>query len=124
MATALDDYFSALERLKANKPIRIPKGSKITNDAVSLEAGRGKGSIKKSRPIFADIIAAIDAAADEQARPRHDEKAKIHKAKDEAAKYRQLYEEAIAREISLVKENHELRKQLAQLGGKKVVRLK
>lgn len=124
MASALEEYFAALERLRANKPIRVPKDSKITNDAVSVEAGRGKGSIKKSRPIFADIIAAIDAAAAEQAKPKQDSQAKIHKAKDQAAKYRQLYEEAIAREISLVKENYELRKDLAQLGGKKVVRIK
>jgi hypothetical protein len=124
MAAALQDYFAALDRLRANKPLRVPKGSKITNDAVSVEAGRGKGSIKKSRAIFADILAAIDAAAAEQARPQQDQHAKIQKAKDQAANYRQLYEEAIAREISLVKENYELRKQLAQLGGKKVIRLK
>lgn len=124
MTTALEDYFAALERLKRNQPIRMPKGSKITNDAVSLEAGRNKGSIKKSRLLFADIIAAIEAAAGDQSKPKNDQQAKISKVKDQAEKYRQLYEEGIAREVSLLKENHELRRQLAKLGGKKVVRLK
>ena len=124
MATALEHYFEALERLKRNQPIRLPKGTKITNDAVSLEAGRGKGSIKKSRPTFADIIAVIEAAAVEQSKPTDDQHTKMNRAKDRAEKYRRLYEEAIAREVSLLKENHELRRQLAQRGGSKVVRLK
>lgn len=47
----LAEYFAALERLKAGKPRIVPKGSRITNDAISLEAGRGKGSIKKSRGV-------------------------------------------------------------------------
>ena len=38
-------YFEALERLKA-------RNAPINNDAVSLEAGSGRGSIKKSRPAY------------------------------------------------------------------------
>ena len=56
----IDDYFEALARLKSNSPIRIPKDSKISNDNVSLEAGRKKGTIKKSRPIFDELITAIN----------------------------------------------------------------
>ena len=47
--SALNDYYAALERLKANKPEVLPKGSAINNDTVALEAGRKRGSIKKSR---------------------------------------------------------------------------
>ena len=43
MADILQDYFDALDRLKNGKPINVPKGTKITNDSVSLEAGRKKG---------------------------------------------------------------------------------
>ena len=68
----LDDYFAALERLKKGTSKIVPKGTKITNDAVALEAGRGKGSIKKSRLVFADLIAAIDEAAKTQASPVRD----------------------------------------------------
>ena len=121
MATTLDEYFEALTRLKSNRPVSVPKGTKITNDAVSLEAGRSKGSIKKSRPLFADLIAAIDVAAAEQSAPAAVDQAKIAKSKAQVAHYRALYEEAIAREISLLKENFELKRDLHRRGGKKVV---
>lgn len=124
MATTLDEYFEALARLKSNRPVHVPKGIKITNDAVSLEAGRSKGSIKKSRPLFADLIAAIDAAAAEQTAPVAVDQAKIAKSKVQVAHYRALYEEAIAREVSLLKENFELKRELQRLGGKKVVSAK
>lgn len=49
-------YFDALNRL-------IARGAPISNDAVALEAGSGRGSIKKSRAGYAELIAAIDNAA-------------------------------------------------------------
>ena len=52
----LADYFEALDRLQKGRPRIVPLGTKITNDAVSLEAGRKKGSIKKSRDLFKDLI--------------------------------------------------------------------
>jgi hypothetical protein len=70
MTDILKDYFEALERLKREKPVNVPKGTKITNDSVSLEAGRKKGTIKRSRPIFSELIEAIDAAAKAEAKPR------------------------------------------------------
>ena len=59
--SALNEYYAALERLKANKPIVLPKGSAINNDTVAMEAGRKRGSIKKSR--HAALIEAIEQAA-------------------------------------------------------------
>jgi predicted transcriptional regulator len=59
--SALNEYYAALERLKANKPTVLPKGSAINNDTVALEAGRKRGSIKKSR--YAALIEAIEQAA-------------------------------------------------------------
>ena len=56
----VDKYFAALERLKVRK-------KPINNDAVALEAGCGRGSIKKSRPAYAELITAIEAAAKDQA---------------------------------------------------------
>lgn len=55
----VDKYLEALARLKA-------RGEPINNDAVAKEAGSGKGSIKKSRPGYAALIAAIEQAALEQ----------------------------------------------------------
>ena len=59
--SALNDYYAALERLKANKSNVLPKGSAINNDTVALEAGRKRGSIKKSR--YAALVQAIELAA-------------------------------------------------------------
>lgn len=58
--SVLNDYYAALERLKANKPTIVAKGSAINNDTVALEAGRKRGSIKKSR--HAALIEAIEQA--------------------------------------------------------------
>ena len=102
MADALAVYFAALERLKNNRPVHVPKDIKITNDSVSLEAGRKKGSIKKSRPAFHDLIREINAAAEMQAQPKNPVKEQLVSAKEEARKYRILWEEALAREVSLV----------------------
>lgn len=104
MPDILKDYFEALERLKRGKPVNVPKGTKLTNDSVSLEAGRKKGTIKKSRPVFSDLIEAIDAAATAEGKPQDEMRERLEQAKAEAAKYRALWEEALAREVSLVKE--------------------
>lgn len=90
MPDILKDYFEALERLKKGKPTNVPKGTRITNDSVSLEAGRKKGTIKKSRPIFSDLIEAIDAAAKAEAKHRDDMRERLDEAKAEAARYRAL----------------------------------
>jgi hypothetical protein len=101
MSEILAEYFSALARLKARCPERIEKSVQISRDAVSLEAGRKKGTIKKSRPIFRDLILAIDAAAAEQSyHQKHTDQRPL--LKEELAKYRELWEEALSREISLV----------------------
>ncbi len=120
----LEEYFAALERLKAGKPEHVPRGARITNDAVSAEAGRGKGSIKKSRAVFADIIQAIDEAALEQENPKSMERDKLLRTKGEAANVRKQLEAALAREVSLLKELFETRKQLAQLTGSNVMPLR
>lgn len=104
MPDILKDYFDALERLKIGKTVNVPKGTKITNDSVSLEAGRKKGTIKRSRPVFSDLIKAIDDAAKAESRPQDEMRERLDQAKAEAARYRVLWEEALAREISLVKE--------------------
>ncbi|MHA4875018.1 hypothetical protein, partial [Enterococcus faecium] len=47
----------------AGNPNIVPKGGKINNDTVALEAGRSRGSIKKSRPEFRALIDEIQEAA-------------------------------------------------------------
>jgi hypothetical protein len=123
MPEILAEYFSALARLKAGCPERIEKSVQISKDAVSLEAGRKKGTIKKSRAIFRDLILAIEAAAAEQS--YHQKRAdRLPLLKEEAAKYRELWEEALSREISLVnqlwRERREWALEKQALTGKKV----
>lgn len=124
MPDILKEYFEALERLKRGKPVNVPKGTKITNDSVSLEAGRKKGTIKKARPIFSDLIEAIDAAAKAEAKPRDEMRGRLDEAKAEAARNRAMWEEALAREVSLVKQLWDEReawaKERAALTGGKV----
>jgi len=121
---SLADYYESLDRLKRGRPINVPKGTKITNDAVSLEAGRAKGSIKKSRPIFVDLIHAIEIAAAEQYQGSNQQKEKVDKAKLSAKQYRLELEAALAREVSLLYELYELKKQLAKFTGADILPLR
>jgi len=120
----LEDYFLALERLKKGHPNIVPKGTKITNDAVALEAGRGKGSIKKSRPSFIKLIQAIDDAAMEQAKPKNEQRDRMNIIKATSDNYRRELEAAFAREISLLHELYDVKKKLSRLTGDKVLPLR
>jgi hypothetical protein len=117
----LEEYFSALERLKAGRPKIVRKGTRITNDAVSIEAGRSKGSIKKSRDAFAGLISSIALAATEQSNPKNQQKERLAKARALAAQYQCDLEAALAREVSLLKELYDVRKELARLRGDNIV---
>lgn len=117
----LDDYFDALERLKKGSSKIVPKGTRITNDSVALEAGRGKGSIKKSRSVFVELIAAIDEAAHYQAAPERVSHERIAKAKATADDCRVKLDAALARELCLLRELAEMKKKLAQLTGANVL---
>jgi len=118
--SSLVAYFEALERLKKGKPLIVQNNTKISKDSVSLEAGRKKGSIKKSRAIFKELIAAIDEAAQEQKIPEIFEREKLNIAKTKIANYRRLYEDALAREIMLIKRIYELEKNLYEVTKDKV----
>jgi hypothetical protein len=104
MNDTLREYFDALERLENGTPKIVSKGTSISNDSVSLEAGRKKGTIKKSRPVFSELIEAIDKASNTQVKPTNELLPRLANAKTEIARYRLLWEEALAREISLVKQ--------------------
>ena len=121
---SLIDYFEALERLRKGTPINVRKGVKITNDAVALEAGRKKGSIKKSRASFSDLIDAINIAATEQLKSSTNNENKLTNARAKAEQYRIELEAALGREISLLYELYQLKKQLSKLTGSNVIALR
>jgi hypothetical protein len=56
-ASAGDLYRAAFERLKINKPERLPKGTVVSQNNVAKEAGSDPSALKKSRfPILIDEI--------------------------------------------------------------------
>lgn len=114
------EYHDALERLIKNSPIRVPRGSKISKDTVALEAGRGRGTIKKSRSQFFDLIDAIERAAAMQNSVSEDKIA----MRDEARIYRDLYEAALVREVSLLVELTDVRAELANAKAKAIKAVK
>ena len=120
MSEILGEYWEALERLKQGKPVHVSVGTKISNDSVALEAKRNKGAIKKSRIIFADLIVAIDVAANEQKILPIDQR-KLLKLQDEVNTLRKDLERALGREMSLLYENYQLKKQLNTLNGVNVI---
>ena len=115
--SALNEYYAALERLKANKPSILPKGSAINNDTVALEAGRKRGSIKKSR--HTALIDAIEQAAQEAGQNILSPTQQVEKAKSKTksvkSDYEQLkedYEKLLEKCNSLLLENFELRQKI------------
>ncbi len=104
----LDDYYKALERLINNKPINVPKNTKINNDTVALEAGRKRGSIKKSREIFSDLLTKINEYSKNNNTEYKELQDKIFKFKNKALVYQELYEDALNRELMLIERIKEL----------------
>lgn len=103
----VDKYFASLERLKA-------RGEPISNDAVSLEAGCGRGSIKKSRPAYAKLIAAIEEASQDQAKAKTAADPVTGLRNDVESLTRRL-DQALEREVALLHELYELRARVQQL---------
>ena len=103
----VDQYFTALERLKQ-------RCAPISNDSVALEAGKGRGSIKKSRPAHAPLIEAIEAAAREQASvvTASDPVPALQRAIE--ATTRRL-DESLEREVALLNQVYDLQAQCKQL---------
>lgn len=116
--SALNEYYAALERLKANKPTILPRGSAINNDTVALEAGRKRGSIKKSRHVA--LIEAIELATQQVGQNVLSPAQQIEQAKTKTkavkSAYEQLekdYEKLLEKYNSLLLENFELKQAAA-----------
>lgn len=108
----LDEYHKALNRLIQNKPINVPKGTKINNDTVALEAGRKRGSIKKSRPMFLELIESIKEASEEKSFPEEKYKERVKKLTNKVNDYKLLYEDVLNRELMLIERVRHLENEL------------
>ncbi|MGY2273113.1 hypothetical protein [Pseudomonas reactans] len=105
-------YETALQRLVENKPNILPPGSKITINNVALEAGRGKGSIRKDRECFDELREKTKAAA---AKQKKENSAKPNKGAEK--RFKDLYHESLARELMLISQIDELDKDLSALSN-------
>lgn len=103
----VDKYLEALARLKA-------RGEPINNDAVAREAGSGKGSIKKSRPGYEVLIAAIEQAALEQKQVKAAADP-TPQLRQQLATLQQRLDGALEREVCLLNEVYHLREENRQL---------
>lgn len=124
--SAVDNYRAALLRLIEGKPQNVPKGSGINKDTVALEAGRKRGSIKKSRAENTGLIADIELAAAQQetAQPSASEDAQKQKALKQAVQEKLVvlkadYELALQKIVSLAQENYLLKQQISELTADK-----
>lgn len=114
---AVSAYFAALERLKQNKPERIPKGSPINKDTVAKEAGRARGSIR-SRPGFERLVKAIEEAQSTSPKRRgalNDEE-RLKKARIAFDDLKVEHEKLKARYMSLLFLNYEMARKLRDAG--------
>lgn len=66
--SASELYRAAFERLKANKPERLPKGTPVSQNNVAKEAGSDPSALKKSR--FPTLIIDIQKYVESQAEKR------------------------------------------------------
>lgn len=102
-----DQYLAALARLEA-------RGAPISNDAVALEAGKGRGSIKKGRPAHAKLIDAIDEAikAQREAKVAADP---VPGLQSSIAVLTRRLDQSLDREVALLNEVYDLRAKVKQL---------
>ncbi len=114
------EYYEALERLDKNKPIRLPKGTRVNKSNVELEAGRTKGAIKSGRKGFELLINAIEEVKARQSAPKKKASETIKKYKDLSESYKKKYLEALGRELVLVERLEELENALVEIREKNI----
>ena len=112
----IQEYFEALNRLVNNEAINVPINFKINKDTVALEAGRKRGSIKKSREVFAELIEAIEKASNHQNAPQKEIEQKMSKLKADKKQYKQLYLDALNRELMFIEKINSLEKEIKKKG--------
>lgn len=119
MSKALINLNEALNRLISNTPIRVPKGSKINNDTVALEAGLKRGAVKRSRPELAELLDDIQEAEAKRLGKEYSKKNSKIVLQTEALKLKQQlnelqekYDTQLSQINSLIFENHRLKREI------------
>jgi len=118
MSKALVNLNEALNRLIINTPIRVPKGSKINNDTVALEAGLKRGAVKRSRPELAELLDNIKEAEAKRLGKEYSKKSskivmqnETLKLKQQLKQLQEKYDAQLSQINSLIFENHRLKRE-------------
>jgi mannitol-specific phosphotransferase system IIBC component len=109
---AIDDYYDALQRLIDNRPLHITKGSKINNDTVALEASRKRGSIKKSRQGFEQLINDILEGEAKRTQGTRKIQDKLEQTKIDKINIESLYNKSLNRELMYLETISELEEEI------------
>ena len=122
--SALDDYMEALDRLIEGRPQIIVGKYRINKDTVAIEAGRKRGSIKKSRPEHFRLIHAIEIASSNQ-KPIDEKKAdawqvRYERLKEEMSKVKTERDIALSKLVAAIHHNYQLQNEILRLGGNSV----
>ena len=107
MAGAIIEFLDALNRL-------IEHGVKPTLDGVAVEAGRKKGSIRRGLDRHRELVATIDQAAEQFGKAAEQSKefkqaTRIDKLKKERDKYKQWYDNLLAKHLGAIYQLEEQR---------------
>lgn len=113
MASAIIDYLEALNRL-------VEKDVKPTFDAVAIEAGRKKGSIRRGLDRHKDLVAAIDRAVEQFGKEAEKSKefqqaTRIDKLKKERDQYKLRYDNLLDKHLGVINQLEEQRLKIMDL---------
>ena len=116
MAGAIIEFLEALNRL-------VGKGVKPTLDGVAIEAGRKKGSIRRGLDRHKELVVAIEQAAEQFGKEEEQSKefqqaARITKLKQERDKYKDWYDNLLAKHIGAIYQLEDQRVEILELREK------
>ena len=125
MAGAIIEFLDALDRL-------VIKGVKPTLDGVAIEAGRKKGSIRRGLDRHKELVVAIERAAEDFGKIAEESEefkqaARIEKLKIERDKYKEWYDNLLAKHIGAIYQLEDQRVDMLELRerlGEKVAKEK
>jgi len=107
------EYLEALQRL-------VDQGVKPTLDAVAIEAGKPEGSIRRKLPRHEELVKQIDEKAKAFVKEAEDteafkQEARIEKLKKEGQKYKQWYDNLLAKHVGAIYQLEDQRIEILEL---------
>ena len=109
VAAAERRFREAFERLKAREPLRLDKGTEVTQNNVAKEAGTDPSALRRSRyPVLVDDIQAYRSLR-RSPRPKQIAAIKRQDRRDEVAQALTRAELGLSRSLSLLADNANLR---------------